>query len=257
MNDIYKYSLYSDRKSFGTKPNFVSIDKLPSQGFSSLYEVTLDTAKAIVEAGTTKQFKGCVWSEWLKIDVDSYEAAGATESKLIEMNLSFLAFDSGGKGAHFYIMRDNKPSHLLPAMDKAWVKANFESSDLSIYTHLHLFRLPATVHESTGRRKELVTEHHGNILTVASLAQADSFVEIFSQSREKLSVFDSFRVMCELGPKENGERHSSLVRMTYALRDDAKVDKSTAIWWIREANKMYNQPKSEDDLHKILTSIYG
>lgn len=256
-HDTYKYVIHSDRKSYGALPNFVDVASNVRQGFISLYQVDSNTAEAVQQTGTTKGFKGVVWSDWLWIDTDSYEAADTTERRLKELELSYVAYDSGGRGAHFGIMRHNTPSHLLPAMDKAWVASTFapRTVDTSIYTHLHLFRLPGTIHESTGRRKTLVSEHHANILTVPALKEEHVYIP--SSNGNMVSVFDCFRVMANSKPTARGERHSQLVTLTYALKDDARTSREAALFWVFEVNKLFSEPKAQEEIEKIVNSIYG
>ena len=252
----YNYYLYSSRKSYGAKPDFRVGDDLPNSGFTSLYAVTSSTASALVQEGTTRLFKGVVWAPTIKIDVDSYEAAGRTECRIKELGLSYRAYDSGGKGAHFEIPRMAFPSQLLPYKDKQWVKANFPEADTSIYTHLHPFRLEGTIHEETGKKKELVSQGDGEILRLPDYDLASNIVNADSVvSNNSVSVFSNFRIMSETMPQEGGERHYSLVRLCYALRDFG-LTASTALWWMLETNKMYSERKDDASIEKIVQSIF-
>jgi hypothetical protein len=232
-------------------PTFVHIDQCPSAGFISLYSVTESTAAALHEAGTTAGFKGVVWAERLWIDIDSYAAADAVETRLRSMELNFEAYDSGGKGAHFGVFRNHAPSHLLPAKDKQWVQKHIPEADLSIYTHLHPFRLEGTHHEGTGRVKVLVASCPGQALTLPPL---DTKVQKTPQGEK--SIFDCFRVMSNISPASEGERHDQLVRLTYALKDDAKVGPYSALWVVDQVNKRFEKPKEYHEIEKIISSIY-
>lgn len=159
---------------------------------------------------------------------------------------------------HFVIERTHAPSHLLPLRDKSWVKKNIPEGDTSIYTHLHLFRNEGAVHEKTGNKKTLFSTHNGKALDLTNWAinwKEQSSNASFSSSSEK-SVFECFRVMSEIVPRTGGERHYSLVRLCYALKDDAGVDSTTAAWWLSEVNKLYKEPKDGRELEKIISSIY-
>lgn len=251
----YCYSLFCPDKHYGMEPNFLHTDKLPTEGFASLYNVTEETAQALHEAGTTKGFKGIVWAERLWIDIDSYPAAEQAEATLRAMELDFIAFDSGGKGAHFGVMRTNAPSHLLPAMDKAWVREHLPQADLSVYTHLHPFRLPGTMHEKTGRPKELVVQVSGQSLRLPPYKEPNRRLSLSSASLSN-SVFDCFMVMANSVPASVGTRHEQLVKLVYALKDDAKLPIETALWWALEVNKRFSEPKSYEEIEKIVLSLY-
>lgn len=256
--DLYEYVVVSPIKSHTTTPRFLHISACRT-GFSSLYAVTQADANAVESAGTTAGFKGSVWSERLWIDIDSYEAADTTESKLKEMGYDYLAYDSGGRGVHFGVLRDALPSHILPSQDRAWVLQHFPEADSSIYTHLHLFRLPGTRHETGGRDKQLVSQQRGKVLTHPKRSKDDgtaSSSNFVPGNSGNLSVFDCIRVMSHSIPTSIGTRHPTLVKLTYALRDEAGAPSPAARWWIGEVNKMAESPHEEEHLDHIIKSIY-
>lgn len=253
----YKYYIYSPSKHYGAKPYFVERDGLPDKtGFSSLYAVTEDTAEAIESTGTTAQFKGVVHSERLWLDFDTEESSDAAQSKLESMGYDIIVYHSGNRGIHVGILRDHAPSHLLPAKDKAWVEANFPDADRSIYTPLHLFRLPGTRHEKTGRIKEFITHIRGGALRLPALTRQDiKLTPTVNHSGER-SVFECIRVMANSTPARNGQRHPQLVRLAYALKDDIQAEPYIALWWMLEVNKMAEEPKSFEEVEQIVKSIY-
>jgi len=258
-SDIFKYCLFSSGKFHPNPPAPYSVVDLPSQGFSGVYQIDETTAKALHEAGTTAGFKGVVWSPWLKIDVDTYEAAETAERKLVEMELEYEAYDSGGRGAHFYIRRDIRPSHRLPSRDKAWAAHFFPEADLSIYHHCALFRLIGSKHEDTGRAKELVSVGKGRplILPKEDLGDTRTTIPNNYASSNSRSVFDCLRVMAHSVPLSAGEeRHPQLVKLAYGLKEQAQVDENIALWWALEVNKTFAEPKSEEEVAKIVGSIY-
>lgn len=272
MNE-YLYSIYSAGLYYASVPSFVGVGDLENkQGFSSLYSVTLETSKAIQQTGTTQGYKGVVWSERLWLDIDtkhlSEEVSILTlqnvETKLKEMNLDFISYDSGGHpsvgGGHFGILRDTRPSHLLPAQDRSWVKEHFPQADSSIYTHLHLFRLPGTVHQVTGRQKCLVTRQSGKSLVLPKFQRAEVSSNLFDnegqENSSNRSVFSNFEIMSQIGPQTNGQRHFSLVRLAFSLRDhNIPLDK--AYWFLRENNKLFAEPKQDSEIEKIVRDVFG
>lgn len=62
--------------------------------------------------------------------------------------------------------------------------------------------------------------------------------------------------MKEMVPADNGERHYSLVRLIYALRDDAKASGQLALTIALERNKLFLEPKDEAEVAQIVQSIY-
>lgn len=261
MSGRTTYHVYSPGLYYPPTPVFAFNRDLDNkQGFASLYGVSQQDAECIIEAGSTKGFAGCVWSERLWIDCDSYEVADKVESKLKGLGYDYVAYDTGGRGVHFGVLRDSAPSHLLPIQDRAWVQSQFPESevDKSIYTPLHLFRLPGTVHASTGKPKVLVVRQSGKSLVhvkyvaEARVAISFSFDDALSDSG---SVFDNFNVMAQTGPARNGNRHPSLVRLAYSLKA-ASVPVDKAYWWLCETNKMFDDPKNEAEIEKIVKDIF-
>ena len=258
MGDKYIFSLYSPRADYGTVPTFIDNLKKGIEGFSSLYTVTKETAESIVEAGSAKWFKGVVWGERLWLDFDSYESAERAEEKLRRLGYDFIAYDTGGRGAHFGITRSKtSPSHLLPFQDRKWAKEHFPECDASIYTHLHPFRIAGTTHERTGNKKLLVCEHRGSTLALPKLKSEELSTTQTSCYGNGRSIFDVFRVMANTVPVGNGGRHSALIRLLYSLRDAAAVPPDKALWWVLEWNKMLAEPKDQDEVEKAFKSIYG
>lgn len=253
----YTWYLYSNAAHYGTSPTFYPTSKLPKEGFASLYAITSDSATAIVTEGTTKQFKGVVWSPYLWIDFDSTEAAERAGSRLEQMGLTFDAYTTGNRGLHFRLYRsfDSRPSHLLPAKDKQWVREHFEGADLSIYTHLHPFRMEGTVHDKTGQRKSLVFEHKGSSITVPALKE-EAFTSAAASQPRGRSVFDNFKLMANTVPIHNGNRQYFLIRQLYALRESG-VPADIALWWVQNWSLMLAEPKSDEELEKAVRSIYG
>ncbi len=258
MKERYEYSLYSPGANYGGSPDFRRLTELPSTGFSSIYHVTAETAQAIEQAGSAKWFKGVCWSERLWLDIDSYEAADEVEKRLNEMGVDYVAYDSGGRGAHFGVLRDAVPSHLLPVLDRSWAARYFPEADLSIYTHLHPFRLPGTKHAVTGRIKTLVYKRGGSAVTLPKFREepkAQNSQVIAAQG--STSIFDCRRVMFNTVPVENGQRHETLVRLLYGLKEEAGAPVEVAQFWIDEWNKLLAEPKTEEELEKAIRSIYG
>lgn len=267
MNE-YRYSLYTPGLYYTSVPTFVRDNGSEHDtGFSSLYSVDLATTKALEQAGTTKEFKGVVWSERLWLDIDtkglsvdaSVELLNRVETRLKEMGLAFCVYDSGGHdsvgGGHFGILRKADPSHLLPQRDRQWAKRHFPEADSSIYTHLHLFRRPGTVHQITGRRKELVFEQAGKVLELPTLEVASPTFKVIESDNTE-SIFSNFNIMSLIGPRRNGERHFTLVKLAFELRDHG-VDIQAAQWILGQNNLLFDEPKSFDEIFKIVQDVYS
>ena len=250
---------YSPQLHYGAVPKFFPASELTDGGFASLYSVSPEDAKAIEQEGTVARYCGVVWSERLWLDADSDEAAASVKEKLDEMGLDYIAYHTGNRGGHFGILRPIEPSHLLPQRDKAWASAHFGGLvDLSLYTHLHLFRLPGTRHAKTGLPKELVLDVRGKALQLPKLEKNNDRVSLRSVRPVSggYSVFDCSRVMGNSVPIGVGDRHAALVRLAYALRDEAQVPFDYALWWMLEVNKMFEEPKNEKEVEAVAQKVY-
>jgi hypothetical protein len=252
----FDHYLHSLVRGYATNLRFTGAADLPEQGYRSLYGVSLADAEALTNTGSIVGFKGTVWSERLVLDIDDYTKAEAVEARLRSMELDFTAYDSGGKGAHFEVLRDHGPSHQLPQKDKAWVVQNFPEADRTLYSHLHLYRLPGHVHETTGRRKEIVTRSSGRSLTLPPLARRDVGPMASPTTAGGGSMFAHWRVMMCLRPVEPGYRHENLRNLTYALRDDAQVDAGLAYTVALHVNALCDDPKPEEAVGQIVSSVY-
>lgn len=260
-SDIYSCVLYSTGKWYPKEPFYKFIGDLPLDmgGFTSLYQFTRETGECLRITGTTKGFKGVVWNDRLWLDFDTQEAGKNALLKVKEMEFDYVCYTSGGRGLHVGILRDSAPSHLLPLFDKKWAEKTFEGHDPSIYTHLHLFRLPGTIHEKTGLKKDFL-ERGGNRSIIADFSILENERSYGSLESPvygtNMSIFDSKSVMYNSTPQENGQRHEHLIRCIYALKS-CSVTASHARWWVGEVNKTYSDRKPEDQLDQLVKSIYG
>lgn len=264
MADDYKYRIGSYTNVLGRPPQFYDSGLLRQAGctFASVYAVRSDDAQAIQEtAGTAAGFKGIVWSQRLWIDFDdNKDGTDKARQLLIKEGYDYVEYDTGGRGTHFGITRDALPSHILPSLDKQWVKENMEGADLSLYWHLHLIRLPGTTHERTGKRKVLVGKQSGRSLILPKLLAEPAQLEAESRqsSADRQSIFKVWQVASNLtGSGVTGDRHRQIVLLAVALKNDAHVFMDEAMWVCLEVNRGFDEPKPEDEIVRIVKWAYG
>jgi hypothetical protein len=251
-SEQYCFYLISDSLYYPLIPVFVHRDELPSKrGFSSLYAVSQEGREAIERAGTVRGYKGPVWSPTLSLDFDTYEAGYRAEEKIKELGYDYTLYDTGGRGVHINILCSIGPSHILPGLHRQYVESHFPEADKSIYSHLHLFRLPGTQHERTGKTKQTVSRQPGISLRLSKLSVKEPVLE----HKTLGSIFENFQVMQLSHPVVVGHRHATLVKLCYALKAHG-LGKDLAEWWARECNSGYSNPKSPEDVSKIVRSIY-
>lgn len=262
VND-FKYRIGSFTNILGRPPKFYHSALLRQAGctFSSVYAVRAEDAEAIeCTAGTAAGFKGIVWSQRLWVDFDTEEGAVSARKLLKEEGYDYVEYNTGGRGAHFGILRPIQPSHVLPSVDRLWVSTNMPEADLSLYWHLHLIRLPGTVHERTGKRKTLVDKISGKPLILSqhlpsAEASRDSAREGIS---ERKGIFSLWSVVSNLtGTGLKISRHRHLVNLAIALQKDAGLTEEEALWMCLEVNRGFEEPKDSFEVEKIVRWTYG
>lgn len=257
----YLYRVSSTTNVIGRPPSLVRGSDLRAGGakFASVYAVTAHDAAAIQHAAQTAAgFKGTVWSHRLWIDFDTYEAAITAESWLKEQGYDYVSYDTGGRGRHVGVLRDARPSHTLPEQDKRWVEANIRGADLSLYWHLHLIRLPGTVHDRTGKQKHLHSTNAGRAIVLTPLLAGGPAEGVGRLQREdegtssSESVFSKFEVLQLLQGCDPEGRHKHLVKLAFALRLHSGGGLDEAVWVLGEVNKQFPEgPKEEAEVRRI------
>jgi hypothetical protein len=252
----YRFFFFSTDKFYPTPLVYSDKASDPAIRFTTLYNVTEESALRVRGEGTVAGFSGPSWSERLWLDIDGYDKAETVELKLKRLGLDYVAYDSGSKGAHFGLLRNHPPSHLLYKKDKRWVLDNFPEADKSIYTPLHLFRLPGSTHEATGRRKEIVSENRTGKSVEFSKETELVHTPYKSSSHVGTSLFLDPRFNTSVKVMENGERHYALVKAAYALKDKG-ADINTARWVLEELNKTFREEKEPFEVNKIVEGIFS
>lgn len=252
MTNQYDHVIY--KSSVDTGSFFVMLySELPPIGFSSLYRYTATDAEAISNAGYAG-FKGSVWSPTLAVDFDTTEAAEQAEEKLKSLGIAFEVWTTGNRGVHIYINRPHVPSHLLPAIDKEWVTANLPGADLSIYHNVAMFRVPGARHQKTGNKKAILRTYEGQPLLLADTVTTRQLQANIGGPRPKESIFTNNYIMSLSVPCSEGERHASLLHLGLALKRLGEPVDFIARW-LSHVNALYQPPKDEGELERLLQFI--
>lgn len=223
----------------------------PSAGFSSLYRITTETAEALNTSGIAG-YKGTVWSPGLWLDCDTEESAMETRARLTQLGLGFEVWSTGNRGMHFYVERPHAPSHLLPQIDREWVKSNFSNIDTSIYSHLHLFRNPGAKHAKTGKPKLCLERISGPPLLLADTVEERQFLS--GEVRPTQSIFLDNYIMCMTVPFEEGQRHQALLNIALAMK---RVGEPLSFIerWLHHANLLYPERKPDGEIDRIIEFV--
>lgn len=246
---LFKFNVYD--------ANFLIMHRseLPTTGFASLYAITKEDAEALVSASTSVNFKGSVWSPALAIDIDDEEYAKKVESELRLFGLSYRMYNTGNRGAHFYVYRPHAPSHVLPQIDREWVKANFPQADTSIYSNLHLFRQIGAIHDKTGNRKVLVGQSPGPNFLLLPDQVTQTYHTLHKSGKDITeSIFLDRRIMSMTVPCEEGKRHETLLNLGVMLRKRGESVEFIE-GWLKNSNLLFSEPKSEGEIERIMSFV--
>lgn len=253
MND-YVWHLWK-RSPTDAGFRFLAADDLPSAGFASVYAVDKQTARTLEANGDFSGFKGIVHTPTLWIDCDTTEASDSVERRLRALGVRFEKWTTGNRGAHFGVARQAVPGPLLPLKDKAWVKANCPEADLSLYSHLHMFRCPGEKHQKTGVRKALLLTVEGAVVYLDSITPTQPTPPQQSAQSEDGSVFDDDIIMNWSTPQENGNRNKALAAVAYRMAERGEPVEVTR-WWLGQVNQLFSEPKDHGEIEHVLRYAY-
>lgn len=139
-------------------------------GFRSIYKFDENAAKDIISSGVSRDFKRFdLYSDELIIDID------LLDSKIISKVLNRCKSDgfncklffSGCKGYHIIIettLKKAASKDMTYTQQRIIAKLLPDGYDRSIYRSNSLIRLPGTIHEKTGKSKQLLEVVSGNYL---------------------------------------------------------------------------------------------
>lgn len=245
---IFKFNVYD------TSHIIFRASDIPGSGFSSLYRITAETAEALNASGISG-YKGAVWSPGIWVDCDTEESALETRATLSRLGLAFEVWSTGNRGLHFYIERPHAPSHLLPQLDREWIKSQIKNCDTSIYSHLHLFRNPGSRHQKTGKPKVRIEKVEGQPLLLADTVQ-DKREYTNRASAAARSIFLDNYIMSLTVPVDEGKRHETLLHLALAMnRVGEPLDFIGR--WLEHVNLLYTDKKPEGEIERILEFVAG
>lgn len=257
--DRFVFRVGSTTNVLGRPPRFYSSDRLVAEGckFASVYAVRQEDAAAIEDtAQTAAGFKGVVWSFRLWADFDTEEAGAAACKFLKGQGIAHTVYHTGGRGLHVGVDRAADPSHTLPMQDKLWAEQHLPGCDLSLYWHLHLIRLPGTLHERTGLPKRLLYSWPGSQLTLPPYAPAERMSSVPKQEGDRRSIFEAWNIVSKLTQDVSISRQKHLVLLAVALRREAGVTEEEALWVSLEVNRGFDEPKEASEVERIVEWAY-
>jgi hypothetical protein len=149
------------------KPFFVRLGSEHGyQGFRSVYAYPSDIKSLIEGTGNMTGLGSLpVYSDMLFLDFDNIDPAD-TVMHLYDEGIGFTIWTSGNRSVHLHVAIEPMLGPHVPYSQRVWVEQHAPGADLSFYHHSGQFRLNGTPHEKTGKRKALISDRPGDLLTI-------------------------------------------------------------------------------------------
>jgi hypothetical protein len=180
-------------KVFHRRGNMLPAEEVAKkQGFCSIYAFQEDAAKEIIAQGNSKGLgRFPVWADKVVFDLDNGEE-GLQEltAWCQERKLGYRIFSSGSKGFHLEVPHIPVLSRSLPYTHRLLAESTGVPCDPTLYQSGRLYRLEGTLHEKTGKPKQLVEEVEGeNLLEIATREPPESRFKIRDVEDSELLPF--------------------------------------------------------------------
>ena len=195
--------------------NMLPVDEVAKKhGFCSIYAFEEDAAKEIIAQGNSKGLgRFPVWADKIVLDLDNGEE-GLQEltAWCQERELGYRVFSSGSKGFHLEVPHIPVLDKNLPYTHRLLAESTGVPCDPTLYQSGRLYRLEGTIHEKTGKSKQLVEEVEGeNLLEIAIREPPESRFKIRDVEDSELLPFFLSAVANSIGSSPGvGRRHTFL-----------------------------------------------
>jgi len=139
---------------------FIPVEDITNHtGYRSVFAWSSEDASAAQTAGTVKVLKDRpAFADTIFVDFDNNDkGALAFRDELEVQDVLYEMYTSGGRSIHFHISVTPVYDVRVPNSVRKFMQ-NFKQYgyDESVYNYCSLFRLAGTVHEKTGKPKELI-----------------------------------------------------------------------------------------------------
>jgi len=257
--------------------------------YRTIFRFDDDYRRHFEKTKSVGQFAGKCYADWMPFDIDDEDLSKAWSAAKAVINLlnydySFDVqhiFFSGAKGFHILIPIQafgfTQPSEKMPMAFKGL--ANDIAGDLvdsTIYELNRLFRMVNTCNAKTGMFKIPLTidEFYSGIENIKLLAKEPhkimlpsmrdcvlnkQFEELYQKHITSGKVIEHVQdknLFEKLGGVGEGERDVIGAKFLGILKSKG-MEPELAMQWLRGWNSQNTPPMSEDQLHKLLISIYS
>lgn len=238
--------------------NFVPVEHLTQHtGYRSVFSWSLEDANAAYSAGTVKVLKDKpAFADTIFVDFDNNEkGAMAFRDELYMQDVLYEMYTSGGRSIHFHISTMPTYDILVPNSVRKFMQSfKRYGYDESVYNYCSLFRLPGTVHEKTGKPKELL-ETGGFYYIDLPLIEPDR-IAIIPADHDALAVAVALYTNYLGGGVAEGGRYTVQWKVAKAFQE-AGLSFDTALELVLAMDESWkNLSKGPDETRRAVRDAY-
>lgn len=177
--------------------------------------------------------------------------------KLNQQKIAYKLFTSGSKGCHLHIDIEPMSGIDVPYSQRQYVIDAGFNSDLSLYRHSSLIRLPGTIHLKTGKPKELIKESVGDRLSVPMLKTPEpKFSKV--QAKQDDMLYAALTRSAGLVHKSpmTGERTKTMWSLSRNFHDSG-ISFDTALELAYSINATWSHPLDEAGVLRAVKQGYS
>jgi len=139
---------------------FIPVETIPNHtGYRSVFAWSSDDASSANAAGTVKVLKDRpAFVDTIFVDFDNNEKGAMAFRDVIDNeDILYQMYSSGGRSIHFHLSTLPQYDVRVPYSVRTFMEGFKQYGyDPSVYNYCSLFRLSGTIHEKTGKPKELL-----------------------------------------------------------------------------------------------------
>lgn len=225
-------------------------------GYASVYMFSKQDAEEIIATQSSAGLsRYAVYADTLTLDLDKgIEQLVIVQAKL--QGLAYTVYESGGKGYHVVIpLAETLYGTNVPYSQRKWVEILDVGADLSLYQAGHIISLPGRLHPKTGKRKTLIDNQLGHLLSIPLVTREPP---TFAIREDNTSEFERgiWRVLDLLrgGPGPGG-RHTALWSTAKHFADSG-LEYSTTLDLLWQVNQGWDEPKTLDEVKVAVGQAY-
>lgn len=171
--------------------------------------------------------------------------------------IQYSLYTSGSKGCHIHASIEPMCGIDVPYSQRQFVIEAGYNSDLSLYRHSSLIRLPGTIHAKTGKPKELIKENPGYQLHIPMLKTPEpKFSKV--QAKQDDMLYAALTRSAGLVHKSpmTGERTKTMWSLSRNFHDSG-ISFDTALELAYSINATWSHPLDEAGVLRAVKQGYS